>query len=110
MDTEFPILSEQDEKQMFDEEMPPELGILPLKNTVLYPGVVIPITVGRDKSIELVRKYRPVIDAAQHLRPSAALSWRPSRRWALAMSGVFAVALVQVYRLEDLTEFIYFNF
>ncbi|MEM7424571.1 MAG: MBOAT family protein [Pseudomonadota bacterium] len=61
-------------------------------------------------SIELVRKYRPVIDAAQHIRRSAAVSWRPSRRWAMAVSGVFAVALLQVYRLGDLTEFIYFNF
>ncbi|MEM7039170.1 MAG: LON peptidase substrate-binding domain-containing protein, partial [Bacteroidota bacterium] len=56
MDTDFPILSEQEEKHMFEEDIPSELGILPLKNTVLYPGVVIPITVGRDKSIQLVRK------------------------------------------------------
>ncbi|MEM0997365.1 MAG: endopeptidase La [Bacteroidota bacterium] len=54
-DTEFPILSDQEEKAMYDEKLPEELGILPLKNTVLYPGVVIPITVGRDKSIALVR-------------------------------------------------------
>jgi ATP-dependent Lon protease len=54
-DTEFPIMSDQEEKSMFGEDIPEELGILPLKNTVLYPGVVIPITVGRDKSIALVK-------------------------------------------------------
>jgi ATP-dependent Lon protease len=35
--------------------MPEVLSILPLRNTVLFPGVVIPITVGRDKSIKLIK-------------------------------------------------------
>lgn len=55
-ETEFPVMTDQEEKKMFDEDIPEILGILPLKNTVLYPGVVIPITVGRDKSIALVRE------------------------------------------------------
>ena len=37
------------------ENIPEELAILPLRNTVLFPGVVIPITVGRDKSIKLIK-------------------------------------------------------
>ncbi len=37
-------------------EVPEEVPILPVKNTVLFPGVIIPITVGRDKSVKLVRK------------------------------------------------------
>lgn len=37
-------------------DLPEELSILPIKNTVLFPGVVIPITVGRQKSIRLVKK------------------------------------------------------
>ncbi|MES2734324.1 MAG: LON peptidase substrate-binding domain-containing protein, partial [Bacteroidota bacterium] len=37
-------------------KIPSELPILPVKNTVLFPGVVIPITVGRQKSIKLVKK------------------------------------------------------
>jgi ATP-dependent Lon protease len=42
-----------------EEKMPDKLPILPIKNTVLFPGVVIPITVGRQKSIRLVKKaYR----------------------------------------------------
>jgi len=55
-DTEFiPLLSADDETQMNNESFPKELAILPLRNTVLFPGVVIPITVGRDKSIELIK-------------------------------------------------------
>ncbi|HNW98541.1 MAG TPA: endopeptidase La [Bacteroidales bacterium] len=56
-DTEFiPLLSSEDEEQMNAEEMPDILPILPLRNTVLFPGVVIPITVSRDKSINLVKE------------------------------------------------------
>lgn len=55
-DTEFfPLLSPQDEDDMRNEDIPDILSILPLRNTVLFPGVVIPITVGRDKSIKLVK-------------------------------------------------------
>ena len=39
-----------------ENQLPNPIGILPLKNTVLFPGVVIPITVGRDKSIQLVKE------------------------------------------------------
>jgi len=56
-DAEFiPLLSPEDEEQMNAESIPEILPILPLKNTVLFPGVVIPITVGRDKSIKLVKE------------------------------------------------------
>ncbi len=56
-DTEFfPLLSSEDEEIMNAEEFPEELPILPLRNTVLFPGVVIPITVGRDKSITLIKE------------------------------------------------------
>lgn len=52
----IPLLSEEEEKQMTESEIPEELPILPLKNTVLFPGVVIPITVGRDRSLSLVKE------------------------------------------------------
>ena len=56
-DAEFiPLLSPDDEEQINAEETPDELPILPLRNTVLFPGVVIPITVGRDKSIKLIQE------------------------------------------------------
>ena len=57
-ETEFiPLLSSEDEVAMNSEEVPEILPILPLRNTVLFPGVVIPITVGRDKSIKLIKDY-----------------------------------------------------
>ncbi|GAB3916363.1 endopeptidase La [Mucilaginibacter boryungensis] len=52
----FPLMSSEDEEEMNNEEMPSILPILPLRNTVLFPGVVMPITVGRDKSIRLIRE------------------------------------------------------
>lgn len=56
-DSEFiPIMTSDDEEEMNNEEMPLEIPILPLRNMVLFPGVVIPITAGRDKSIELLNK------------------------------------------------------
>lgn len=56
-DTEFfPLFSQQDEDDMTNESIPETLPILPLRNTVLFPGVVIPITVGRNKSIKLIKE------------------------------------------------------
>ena len=52
----FPLLSAEDEELINAEEIPGELPILPVRNTVLFPGVVIPITAGRDKSIKLIRE------------------------------------------------------
>jgi ATP-dependent Lon protease len=50
----IPLLTPEDEEEMNNEELPDSLAILPLRNTVLFPGVVIPITAGRDKSIKLI--------------------------------------------------------
>ncbi len=55
-DSEFiPLVTSEEEERFNAEELPLELPILPLRNTVLFPGVVIPITVGRDKSIRLIQ-------------------------------------------------------
>ncbi len=50
----IPLLTPEDEEEMNNESLPKELPILPLRNMVLFPGVVIPITAGRDKSIKLI--------------------------------------------------------
>ena len=52
----IPLMTPEDEDAMHKEELPPTLPILPLRNTVLFPGVVIPITAGRDKSIKLINE------------------------------------------------------
>ena len=51
----FPLLSQEDEDKIDKEKTPKTLPILPLRNTVLFPGVIIPITIGRDRSIKLVK-------------------------------------------------------
>ncbi|SCY06465.1 ATP-dependent Lon protease [Nonlabens sp. Hel1_33_55] len=56
-DAEFiPLLSSKDEEEMHAEAVPETLAILPLRNMVLFPGVVIPITAGRDQSIKLLQE------------------------------------------------------
>ncbi|XOV67824.1 MAG: endopeptidase La [Fluviicola sp.] len=55
-DGEFiPLITSEEEETMNRQQFPSDLPILPLRNNVLFPGVVIPITVGRDKSIRLIR-------------------------------------------------------
>ncbi len=50
----IPLLSPEDEKKLQDSEVPDKLAILTLRNNILLPGVVIPISVGRDQSIRLI--------------------------------------------------------
>ena len=50
----IPLMTPEDEEIINKEDIPEILSILPLRNTVLFPGVVIPITAGRDKSIQLI--------------------------------------------------------
>lgn len=56
-DAEFiPLITAEEEETMNNASYPEVLPILPLRNNVLFPGVVIPITVGRDKSIKLIQE------------------------------------------------------
>ena len=51
----IPLMTPEDEIEISKEELPLTLPILSLRNTVLFPGVVIPITASRDKSIQLIK-------------------------------------------------------
>jgi ATP-dependent Lon protease len=56
-DSEFiPLTTAEEEETVNKQDFPENLPILPLRNNVLFPGVVIPITVGRDKSIKLIQE------------------------------------------------------
>ena len=50
------LINPEQDSDLKPEDLPAEISILPINNTVLFPGVVIPITVGRQKSIKLVKK------------------------------------------------------
>jgi ATP-dependent Lon protease len=50
------LINPEQEMDIKPEDLPEEFSILPIKNTVLFPGVVIPITVTRQKSIRLIKK------------------------------------------------------
>ena len=52
----IPLMTPEDEEEMKKEDVPEVLPLLPLRNTVLFPGVVIPITAGRDQSIKLIKE------------------------------------------------------
>jgi len=52
----IPLMTPEDEEEINRENLPETLPILPLRNTVLFPGVVIPITAGRDASIKLINE------------------------------------------------------
>ena len=55
-ETEFlPLMSDEDEDKISKEDTPDVMSILPLRNTVLFPGVIIPITIGRDRSVKLIK-------------------------------------------------------
>jgi len=51
----IPLMTTEDEEALENEALPDAVPLLPLRNTVLFPGVVIPITAGRDKSIQLIK-------------------------------------------------------
>ncbi|MFP4019716.1 MAG: endopeptidase La, partial [Bacteroidales bacterium] len=52
----IPLITDEEEESLKKVEVPETIPILPLRNTVLFPGVILPITVGRDKSLTLVNE------------------------------------------------------
>ena len=95
----IPLMTNEDEEQMNAEELPLEIPIMPLRNTVLFPGVVIPITVGRDKSIKLIREAnagKKLIGVVAQLDESVEDP---------AVKNLFAVGtlakLIKIFRMPD---------
>ena len=76
------------------------------------------IVVWCPNSVEIVKNYRPVIGINKMIRRATGFSkfwrkviiWRPSHGWSSALFVVGVISLIQIYRLNELTEFIYFNF
>lgn len=76
------------------------------------------LVINAPNSIEIVRRYKPVINGWSTLKRAggwsdyllSAIAWRPSRAWAGALAVTGLIAVIQLYRLDDMTEFIYFNF
>jgi len=85
----LPLLSvDEEEEANPDEVYPQKLPLLALKNTVLFPGIVIPITVGRDKSIKAINR---AYDADRYV---AVLSQRDSDMETPQQEDLFKVGTV----------------
>ena len=84
------------------------------ENVMLYLTTLFVIVLCLPNSIEITRNYRPVISTWREIsEPKVILNWlcwRPSNVWSYSLTFLGLVAVIQVYRLNDLTEFIYFNF
>ncbi len=95
----IPLLTPEDEEEINKEEIPEVLSILPLKNTVLFPGVVIPITAGRDQSIQLIKdvnKGDKVLGVVSQIDPEVE---RPTGK-DIHQTGVVA-QILRVLKMPD---------
>ncbi len=95
----MPMFSVEEETSGMDEDLPKTLPILAVKNTVLFPGVVTPITVGRDKSIKAINK------AYDEGRMIAVLSQKDSTEENPSVTDLYAIGtvakIVKLFRMPD---------
>lgn len=100
--TEFPSL-------VAWQEIVPDANIAPYAMLGMLVIVVL-----LPNSIEFTRRYRPVLDSAkeigQPLFQFFNFHWSPRPVWGITFASLTLISIIQVYRLNDLTEFIYFNF
>ena len=95
----IPLMTAEDEEEINKEEIPETLPILPLRNTVLFPGVVIPITAGRDQSIQLIKEVNKgdkVLGVVSQIDPSVE---RPTAN-DIHKTGVVA-QILRVLKMPD---------
>lgn len=86
--------------------------IIPNAELVIYALIAMTaIVILLPNSIELTRHYKPVLNTTKELgKPLINLLWSPRPLWGVSLVAIFIFAIIQTYRLNDLTEFIYFNF
>ena len=76
--------------------------------------VMLFIVVGLPNSMEFMKPYKPVLNSMREigipLLEILKFTWRPSFGWSAAICLVGSASIIQIYRLNGLTEFIYFNF
>ena len=88
-ESEFiPLMTSEDEAALEKESLPEVLPILPLINTVLFPGVVIPINAGRDKSIKLIN------DANKSNKLIGVVAQKNSKTENPTIENIFAIGTV----------------
>lgn len=91
------------------QEFIPDAGLTPYLLLAMTAIVVC-----LPNSIEFTQKYRPVLDTSKEVdKPFMNLfdfKWSPRPAWAISFAALALVSIIQIYRLNDLTEFIYFNF
>lgn len=77
-------------------------------------AAMLVIVVCLPNGLELTVNYRPVLSAAKEIVGTrmgwSGIRWSPTPVWSVAIAIVGSISLIQIYRLNDLTEFIYFNF
>jgi D-alanyl-lipoteichoic acid acyltransferase DltB (MBOAT superfamily) len=91
------------------QEIVPNASMLPYALLAMTAIVVL-----LPNSIEFTRNYKPVLDTTKEVGKPLfnwfAVHWSPRPAWATAIAAVALVSVIQIYRLNNLTEFIYFNF
>ena len=82
--------------------------------TMMMFALMFMIVTFMPNSIQMTRSHRPIISAAGDVKKIGgklkSLRWSMSPQWATFTSVIFFVTVIQIYRLNGLTEFIYFNF
>jgi len=96
----MPLISiEEEDEDRIDEVFPDIMPILALKNTVLFPGIVIPITVGRDRSIKAINK------AYENDRTIAVLSQKDTKVETPVANDLYRVGtiakIVKILKMPD---------